>query len=230
LAGQQNPPTPPGGTPAAAAPAAAPKPAEAQPAPAETKPTAESPKGTDPARMAAPKAADQKKPGGPVDDHSYILGAEDNISVVVASSPEITGTGTHLIRPDGRITIPLIGEVMAAGLTPEQLADMVREKAKKYVVDPDVTVAVLGVGSKRYFINGEVNKTGEYKLFVPTKVLEALVNAGGFREFAKTSDIVIIREENGATKRMHFNYKDVIKGKHLEQNVFLKPGDIIVVR
>jgi polysaccharide export outer membrane protein len=184
--------------------------------------------GIDPARMAAPKPDLSKKPNSPVDEKSYILGAEDQISVMVNNSQEFNGT--HLIRPDGRITVNLVGEVMAAGLTPEELTESLREKVKKYVVDPDVTVAVLAINSKRFFIQGEVNRPGEYKLVVPTKVLEALVNAGGFRDFAKTKDIVVIREEAGATQRLHFNYNDVIKGKHLDQNIPLKPGDIIVVR
>jgi polysaccharide export outer membrane protein len=184
--------------------------------------------GIDPSRLAAPKTDPTAKRNGPVDDRTYILGAEDQISVMVNNSQEFNGT--HLIRPDGRITVNLVGEVMAAGLTPEELTNSLREKVKKYVVDPDVTVSVLVINSKRFFIQGEINKPGEYKLVVPTKILEALVNAGGFRDFAKTKDIVIIREENGATKRLHFNYKDVIKGKHLDQNIFLDPGDIIVVR
>jgi polysaccharide export outer membrane protein len=182
----------------------------------------------DPARLAAPKADPAKKPNGPVDERSYILGAEDQISVMVNNSAEFNGN--HLIRPDGRITVNLVGEVMAAGLTPEELTGTLREKIKKYVVDPDVTVSVLAINSKRFFIQGEVNRPGEYKLVVPTKVLEALVNAGGFRDFAKTKDIVVIREESGATQRLHFNYNDVIKGKRLDQNIQLKPGDIIVVR
>ncbi|HKA00916.1 MAG TPA: polysaccharide biosynthesis/export family protein [Candidatus Solibacter sp.] len=182
----------------------------------------------DPMRMAPPKVGDASKPGGPVDDSTYILGAEDQIAILVNNSPEFNGS--HLIRPDGRVTVNLVGEIMAAGNTPEQLTDALREKLKKYVVDPDVSISVLGVNSKRYFIQGEVNHPGEFKLVVPTKVLEALVNAGGFRDFAKQKDIVIIREEGTSTKRLHFNYKEVIKGKHLDQNIFLKAGDIIVVR
>ena len=222
---QQTPP-PPGATPLVPT-------TEAKP-PAESKPEAKTPEaprippGIDPARMAPPKAADASKPGGPVDDATYILGAEDQIGVMVANSTEFNGS--HLIRPDGRITVNLVGEVMAAGQTPEQLTDALREKLKKYVVDPDVSVSVLAVMSKRYFIQGAVNRPGDFKLVVPTKILEALVQAGGFKDFAKTKDIVIIREEAAATKRLHFNYKDVIRGKHLDQNIFLKAGDIIVVR
>jgi polysaccharide export outer membrane protein len=222
---QQEPPKPPANP---ASPAEA-KVAEPKPNPAQGGvPAAGGTPTVDPASLAAPKPGDAKKPNGMVDDKSYILGAEDQIAVLVNNSPEFTGT--HLIRPDGRITVNLVGEIAAAGLTPAELTDVLKERVKKYVVDPDVTVSVLSVNSKRYFIQGEVNKPGESKLLVPTKVLEALVNAGGFKDFAKKKDIVIIREEGGATKRMHFNYNDVIKGKHLEQNVFLKPGDIIVVR
>jgi polysaccharide export outer membrane protein len=203
----------------------------ADPKPGDVKPPAEgptAPAGIDPARMAPPKAADSSKPGGPVDDNTYVLGAEDQISILVNNSAEFNGS--HLIRPDGRITVNLVGEVMAAGQTPEQLTDVLKDRLKKYVVDPDVSVQVMQVNSKRFFIQGEVNRPGEYKLVVPTKILEALVNAGGFRDFAKQKDIVVIREDGATTKRYHFNYKDVIKGKHLDQNIFLKAGDIIVVR
>ncbi len=223
----QDPPPPPGATPLV--PGAKPPvkaPAEGKAATGVPDPTKNPP--IDPARMAAPKAADASKPGGPMEDGAYILGAEDSIAVLVNNSTEFNGQ--HLIRPDGRITVNLVGEVMAAGSTPEQLTETLKEKLKKYVVDPDVSISVLQVNSKRYFIQGEVNHPGEFKLVVPTKVLEALVNAGGFKDFAHTKDIVIIREEGNATKRMHFNYKEVIKGKHLDQNVFLKAGDIIVVR
>ena len=207
-----------------------PKPADAKPDTPAPEPKVPTPgaSSVDPMRMAPPKAGDASKPGGPMDDSTYVLGAEDQISVLVNNSPEFNGS--HLIRPDGRITVNLVGEVMAAGNTPEQLTDALKEKLKKYVVDPDVTISVLGVNSKRYFIQGEVNHPGEFKLVVPTKILEALVNAGGFRDFAKQKDIVIIREDGSSTKRLHFNYKDVIKGKHLDQNIFLKAGDIIVVR
>jgi polysaccharide export outer membrane protein len=226
-AAQQDPPRPPGSTPPV--PATEAKPPEGKSPDPKPKPAdANAPIGVDPARMAPPKAGDASKPGGPMDERSYILGAEDQIGIVVNGSADFNGT--HLIRPDGRITVNLVGEVAAAGLTPEELTDALKEKIKKFVVDPDVTISVLQVNSKRYFIQGEVNHPGEFKLVVPTKILEALVNAGGFRDFAKTKDIVIIREEGSATKRMHFNYKDVIKGKHLDQNIFLKAGDILVVR
>src|SRR5437764_706529 len=132
---QQAVPQPPAGTPPATPPAEAkPAPPESAAPPAETKPKpAET--GADPARMSVPKTGDAKKPGGPMDDNSYILGAEDQISILVNNSPELNGT--HLIRPDGRITVNLVGEVMAAGLTPAELTEILKEKIKKLVVDPD---------------------------------------------------------------------------------------------
>ena len=152
-------------------------------------------------------------------------GPEDQIAVFVYQGVEFTGQ--HMIRPDGKITINLIGDVQASGLTPENLAKSIRDKVKEYVNDPDVTVSVLAVKSKKYSINGEVNKPGEYPLVVPTRVFQALVNAGGFRDFANQKKITIIHEDG--TRDM-FNYKDVLKGKKLEQNIWLKPGDIIVVK
>jgi polysaccharide biosynthesis/export protein len=185
------------------------------------------PADVDPAKMAAPNPSDVKIPGAaPVDAKKYILGAEDMIAVLVWRNADFSGP--HLIRPDGKITVNMLGDVTAAGITPEELAATIRERLKKYIVEPDVTVSVTGVNSKRYFIQGEVNKPGEFKLVVPTKVLEALVNAGGFRDFANQKDIRIMRGHG--SQRLKFNYKDVIKGKHLDENIYLEQGDIIIVR
>jgi polysaccharide export outer membrane protein len=183
---------------------------------------------TDPASLAAPSDATTKPPVAVVDEHAFILGAEDQIQITVYGSPEFSGS--HMIRPDGKITLNFIGEVMAADVTPEQLGNVIRDRIKKYVVDPDVSVSVLAVRSKKYFIQGEVNKTGEFPLTVPTRVLEALVNAGGFRDFANKKNIIIMRgTDMRGTERLKFNYNEVIKGKHLEQNIYLRPGDIILV-
>ena len=186
----------------------------------------------DPAKMAAPASNGGSKPANtaPVDVKSYVLGAEDVILILVWRSAEFSGQ--HRIRPDGKITINLVGEVQAAGSTPEELGTSIKEKLRKVLVDPDVSVSVTEVNSKRFFIEGEVLKPGEYKLVVPTRVLEALVNAGGFKDFAKQSDIRIMR---GQTV-LHFNYKNAIKGKTntnsktADQNIFLEPGDIIIVK
>jgi polysaccharide export outer membrane protein len=180
----------------------------------------------DPSQMAAPPSHGHIAPttAAPVDAKKFILGAEDVIFITVWRSPEFSGQ--HTIRPDGKITIPLVGEVQAAGLTPEVFGASIQDRLKKVLKEPDVSVAVIQVNSKRYFIEGEVLKPGEYKLVVPTRVLEALVNAGGFKDFAKQTNITIMR----GTQRLKFNYKAVIAGKNTEQNVYLEPGDIIIVK
>ena len=175
--------------------------------------------------MPRDKAIENAAKGVPQDDHPFVLGAEDQITVLIYGSPEFSGA--HMIRPDGKITMPFLGDVAAAGSTPLELSSAIKERLKKYIVDPDVSVSVSAVNSKRYYIQGEVNRTGEYKLLVPTKVLEALVNAGGFRDFANQKKIVIMRVTG---ERLNFNYKDVIKGKNMDQNIYLKPGDIIIVK
>jgi polysaccharide export outer membrane protein len=203
-----------------------PKPAEPPAADSAGKIPVEPQAEADPSKMAAPAATATTKPQsvGGVDPKRYILGAEDLITINVWHSVEFTGS--HMIRPDGKITMPLIGEVEAAGLTPEAFGAAIQEKLKKVLREPDVSVSVTQVNSRRYFIEGEVNKPGEYKLVVPTRVLEALVNAGGFKDFAKQSDITIMR----GNARLKFNYKAAIKGKNLDQNVFLEPNDIIIVK
>jgi polysaccharide export outer membrane protein len=184
----------------------------------------------DPTKMAAPAVNGGAKPANaaPVDAKSYVLGPEDMIFITVWRSAEFSGQ--HMIRPDGKITINLVGEVQAAGITPEALGSSIRERLRRVLVDPDVSVSVTQVNSKRYFIEGEVLKPGEYKLVVPTRILEALVNAGGFKDFAKQTDIRVMR--GGAV--LHFNYKSAIKGKTsaktADQNVYLEPGDIIIVK
>ena len=121
----------------------------------------------------------------------------------------------------------LIGEVMASGLTPSQLEAAVGDllKQKQILNNPQVAVQVTQINSKKYFLQGEVNRTGAFPLVVPTTVLEALVNAGGFRDFANQKKIEVMR----GLERFKFNYKEVIKGRHTEQNILLKPGDIIIV-
>jgi polysaccharide export outer membrane protein len=220
---EKQPVTPPGATPPGAVPPATPAPAgdpkPAAPKPAETAPAA------DPMKMAAPGSKGKTPPRSAVDNRAYILGAEDQISVFVYQGAEFTGQ--HMIRPDGKITINLVGDVQASGLTPEDLAKSIREKIKAYVNDPDVTVSVLAVRSKKYLINGEVFKPGEYLLVVDTRVFQALVNAGGFKDFANQKKITVIHDDN---TRDYFNYKEVLAGKKLDQNIWVRPGDIIVVK
>ena len=181
---------------------------------------AEQPKKTEakPPADAAAHAA-----GAPIDSKTYIIGAEDVLFLKVWNEAQLTGA--IIVRPDGKISLPLIGELQAAGLTPEKLTADIGEGLNKFLTHPDVTVAVQQVNSKKYFIMGEVQRTGSFPLVVPTTVLEALVQAGGFRDFAKTGGIVILRRG----QRLHFNYKNVIKGKNKDQNILLEPGDQIIV-
>jgi len=134
-------------------------------------------------------------------------------------------SGLYPVRPDGKITLPLVGDVQASGLTPERLGDQLKQALANYINSPDVSVSLQTVNSKKFFITGEVNRPGEYILAVPTKVFDALSNAGGFRDFANKKKIIIIR----GADRLKFNYQDMIKGKGLEQNIFLENGDTIVV-
>jgi polysaccharide export outer membrane protein len=134
-----------------------------------------------------------------------------------------------VVRPDGRVTLPLVSDVMAAGLTPEQLRDRIREEAAKYVEDPNVTVVVKQINSRKVFISGMVGRPGAYALSGAITVLQMLTMAGGVNEFADDSKIIIMRSENGKQRALKFNLKDVKKGKNLQQNIELKPGDTIVV-
>lgn len=181
---------------------------------------------TNPANLAAPKpSAEAKIPGAaPVDARTYAIGAEDVIFVRVWRDNDVSGQ--FLVRPDGRISVPLIGDVTASGRTPEQLEKDIAERLSKFIKDPQVNVGILVVGSKKYFILGEVNRPGAFPLVVPTNVLEALVNAGGFRDFANQTKILILRGD----KVLTFNYRQVTRGKKPEQNILLEPGDKIVVK
>jgi polysaccharide export outer membrane protein len=187
---------------------------------------------TDPATMAGDQQSKTKPvlAGGAPVEKTFIIGAEDILQIWVVQQPGISGQ--YSVRPDGIISVPLVGDVKASGLTTEQLeaAIATRLKANEILNDPSVTVGVFQVKSRKYFISGEVNKTGEGYLVVPTRVSEALANAGGFREFAKKTSIRIIRiMPDGKPKTFKYNDKEVSHGKKLEQNIFLEPGDHIYV-
>jgi polysaccharide export outer membrane protein len=167
-----------------------------------------------------------KTPGvAVVDPKSFVIGPEDILWVRIWNSPQVSGQVT--VRPDGKITLQLLGELQAAGLTPEALTQLVYDGVSKFETHDksEVTVEVRQVNSRKYFIQGEVSRSGAFPLLVPTTVLEALVNAGGFKEFANTKKITIMR----AGKQYHFNYKEVTHGRKMEQNILLEPGDQIIV-
>jgi len=180
--------------------------------------------GQQPARPAeGVKPVDETVAAEPVDPHTYVIGPEDQLMIRVWRERDVSGA--VIVRPDGKITLPLIGDVQAGGRTPEQLRKEVTEKLSEFLNRPEVMVAVTAVRSKKYYIVGQVNRTGSFPLVVPTTVLEALSNAGGFQQWANRKKIVILR----GNKRLKFNYNDVIKGKHMEQNIYLQNGDHIIV-
>jgi len=159
-----------------------------------------------------------------VDPNKYLIGPEDLLFIRTWREPDWTFPAP--VRPDGKITVPLVGEVQAGGLTPLALVKSLTELIGKYVNNPDVNVFVQDVRSKKYYIDGEVNHSGSFPLVTPTRVLEALSICGGFREFANKKKIIILR----GSQSLKFNYDEVIHGKKLDQNIFLENGDHIIVR
>ena len=160
-------------------------------------------------------------------DAEYKIGPQDVLRIDVWKEPEISRITP--VRPDGRVTLPLLNDVQAAGLTPMQLAAAIAEGLKKYVTNPQVTVGVTEINSRRVYVTGEVTKPGAFPLQSGMTVLQALTNSGGFTQFAKTKGIYVLRTENGKQVKHPFNYKDVVSGKHPELNIVLEPGDVIVV-
>jgi polysaccharide biosynthesis/export protein len=157
----------------------------------------------------------------------YVIGPNDLLSVVFWREPEMSGQVR--VRPDGRISVPLLNDVPAVGLTPDELRRQLEQAAKKYIADPNATVVVVEINSRSVYVVGQVTTPGVYPLNTPMNVLQAIAAAGGLLEFADGEHIVIERNEPGGKARLRFNYSDVIKGKKAEQNVTLKPGDTVIV-
>jgi polysaccharide export outer membrane protein len=176
-----------------------------------------------------PAPADNPSPAPTsVPPDSYIIGAEDVLSIYVWKEPDMSKTIP--VRPDGMISLPLVGEIKAAGHTPVQLQDVLAAAMKKYVSDPQVTVVVEKISSLSFNIVGEIAKPGFYPLTRRMTVLDAIAMAGGFKDFAKTKKVYVLRiSANGTQQRLPFNYKDVIAGKNEQQNIELLPRDTIVV-
>ena len=158
----------------------------------------------------------------------YVIGTDDFLSVVFWRDKDLSAD--VVVRPDGKISLPMLNDIQAAGFTPEQLSVVVKGTARKYIVDADATVIVKEVRSRKVFVIGEVTKPGPVLLTSEMNVLQLIAEAGGFLEHANKSNVVIVRTENGREQRFKFNYKDVVKGKKVEQNIVLKPGDTILVR
>jgi polysaccharide export outer membrane protein len=161
------------------------------------------------------------------DDPNYMIGAQDVLDISVWKEPEVSRTVP--VRPDGKISLPLLNDVQAAGLTPSQLAAQLTESLKKFVANPQVTVIVTTINSQRVYIMGEVIRAGAYPLLPGMTVLQGLSSAGGFTQFANLKKIYVLRQENGKQVKLPFNYKEVVGGKNPDQNITLKAGDTIVV-
>jgi polysaccharide export outer membrane protein len=164
--------------------------------------------------------------GVPV-EAGFTIGPEDVIGVLVWRDPEMSGDVT--VRPDGMITLPLIRDVKAAGLTPNQLAERIQEAVREFVTDASVTVVVRQMNSRKVFITGEVARPGAYAIATSMTVMQLIAIAGGLTEFAEAKSISIMRIESGRTRTFPFDYKNVANGKKPEQNIVLKPGDTVVV-
>ncbi len=157
----------------------------------------------------------------------YVVGPDDVLQLVFWREKDMSAEVT--VRPDGMISVPLVNEVTAAGLTPEQLRERIMTEARRYTQDPTVTVVVKQINSRRVFITGEVAKPGPYPLTGPMSVLQLISLAGGLQDFADAGNIRIMRKENGKPVSYKFDYKSVMKGKNLQTNIDLKPGDTLVV-
>ncbi len=160
-------------------------------------------------------------------DANYVIGAQDVLDISVWKEPEVSRVVP--VRPDGKISLPLLNDVQAAGSTPAQLASQITESLKKFVTNPQVTVIVTTINSQRVYILGEVSRPGAFPLLPSMTVLQALSSAGGFTQFAKEKGIYVLRTEDGKQVKLPFNYKEVINGKKTDQNIVLKAGDTIVV-
>jgi len=163
-----------------------------------------------------------------IDNKSYVIGENDLLSIDVWKQQEISRQVP--VRPDGKISLPLVGQIQASGLTPLQLQANITEKLKTYISNPEVTVIVEDPRSHQFNMVGQVARPGSYPLTESMTVLDAIAAAGGFKDFAKETKIYVLRPMPGGIRvRIPFNYKNVIKGKDLQENVPLKPGDTIVV-
>jgi polysaccharide export outer membrane protein len=163
----------------------------------------------------------------PVVPADYVIGPEDVLGVVFWREADISGDVT--VRPDGVITLPLIGEMKASGMKSDALRDAIQTAAGKYLTEPNVSVIVRQLNSRKVFITGQVATSGAHALTGPRTVMQLIALAGGLAEYAKSDEISIMRTENGRTRSFKFNYKEVSRGKKLEQNIQLQPGDTVVV-
>jgi polysaccharide export outer membrane protein len=162
----------------------------------------------------------------PVNPQTYLIGPEDILRIEVFRDPDMSRMVN--VRPDGKITLPLIGDLQAEGLTPERLGVQLKEALSQFNNNPEVTITVLAVNSKSFMVTGKVNRTGKFPLVMPIRIFDALGLTGGFQDFANTKKITIVR----GADRLYFNYNDYVKGKKeaLNQNIWIQSGDTILVK
>jgi polysaccharide export outer membrane protein len=190
---------------------------------------AQAPKASEPAKPAAGAAQPGAPtvPAGPALPADYVIGPEDVLSVVFWREREMSAD--VLVRPDGRISLPLLNDVDVAGLTPDQVRERVIEAARKFVEEPSATVVVKQINSRKVYITGNVERPGPFPLLRPTTILQLISLAGGLKEFAKAGSIVVVRVDGNQQASYPFSYDDVKNGKNLAQNILLKPGDTVIV-
>ena len=180
---------------------------------------------------AAPVAAAAICPASPSTVHrpatAYVIGPDDELSIVFWRDKDLSAD--VIVRPDGKISLPLLNDIQAAGFTPEQLRTNLVEAAGKYVEQPSATVVVKAIRSRNVYITGRVAKSGAYALTVDMNVMQLIALAGGLLEYADDKNVVVIRIEGGQQRYYPFNYREVIQQKHPEQNIVLRPGDTVVV-
>jgi polysaccharide export outer membrane protein len=199
--------------------------AQAAAGPAATTPSTP-PEGTAPARGTVP-GNPPVLPKGVTPPPDYVIGADDVLSVVFWRDEEMSSEVT--VRPDGKISLVLINEIHAAGLTPEQLRVAVTEAAAHFVADPTVTIVVRQIKSRKVTITGQVSKPGSYPLLGPTTVVQLISEAGGVLEWADAKNIILLRTVDGKQASYRVNYRNLERGKSLQENVVLRPGDSIIV-
>ena len=172
-------------------------------------------------QSATPQPAPKSGPLG------YRIGEQDVLTITVWREPELSGT--VMVRPDGMVTLPLINDVHASGLTPDELRDFLTDKLRTYVNVPQVTVSVREINSRKVFVIGQVGREGSYRINSTSTVLQIIAEAGGLKDFANKKGIYVLRNQNGSQVRLSFNYDKVIRAKGSHDNIQLQPGDTIVV-
>jgi len=188
-------------------------------------PAAKPAQATAPAQVTAPVPA-APNAGAGIDSNTYVIGPSDTLSVSVWKEPNLSGS--VLVRPDGMISLQLLGDVQASGLTPLKLADEIAEKLKKFMQDPTVFVTVNAVNSKKIYFLGEGGKSGPIPMTPGMTLLEAIASAGGLTEYANVKKIYILRDQAGKHERIPVHYKEALKGSS-QFNLILEPGDTIVI-